>query len=624
MLNRFAPQAETAYEGDAFHAQLAEACPANVWLLNPSGRIVYVNSAARRLRTSAPNDPAQDWRDIWPSACRASVDLAVREARAGRAFSFRARLSRSEGAEDGAGLYLNTLVSAVRDDQGRIVRLLAKSEDVTAETESSAFLNTVIDVLPLALTVKDARTGRFILANRAAETLFDRVGGLAGLKPAEVLPSSLAEWTAAAMTRGRETAVHEDHGRGGVRYLEATKVATYDDDGLRHLIGLAEDVTQRQRDADALRSALEQAERANHARSAFISNITHEIRTPLNGVIAGADLLDSRADTVDIREIAAMIRASATSLQHRFEDLMAVSRMGAAPSAPKAEPFEPTAFAEQLVAPHRAAAEAKGLALHLEISPDLPARLLGDAEALGRILTPLLQNGLKFTDRGEIRLRIEGRENGVIRFACLDTGVGFAPEKKDALFTPFHQSDDALTRRFGGMGLGLALAREQARAMGGEVDGEPREGGGSVFWLDIPLAAVCDDPGAAAAQGRMNVLVVDDHPTNRRIVEMMLDGVADVVMAEDGVEAVEAVERERFDLILMDIQMPRMDGITAVARIRDQEQAAGRPPAPIIMLTANTQAEHVAACREAGANRHLGKPFTSAGLFGEIQAVMGH
>jgi signal transduction histidine kinase/ActR/RegA family two-component response regulator len=611
-------EAPANYEGDAFHAQIADASPAYVWLLNAQGRIVYVNQAARRFQPLPPTAHTQAWRDAWPADCRFSIDRGVQEAQAGRAFTFRTRFPTAEEA----GVYLNTTVSAVRDGSGRIVRLLVKAEDVTAETESAAFLNTVIDVLPLALTVKDARTGRYILANRAAEKLFGKFDGLEGLTAGDVLPGPFAEWASAAEPgMGCQSAVHEDYSLSAVRYLAATKVATYDDEGMRHLIGLTEDISQKQRDADTLRLALEQAEQANQARSAFVSNISHEIRTPLNGVIAGVDLLESRSISPDVEEITAMIRASAAALQARFEQLLSVSRLNVADAAPAGIAFEVSALLERLVAPYRAVARQKGLVLAVEIAPSVAHWLIGDPEGLDQALTPLLDNAVKFTDRGEVRLVVENGEEGRVRFSCLDTGVGFDAALKDALFAPFHQRDAGLTRRFGGMGLGLALAREHARAMGGCVDGLSRTDGGAEFWLEVPLEAAPDESRLAVSD-RLKILVADDHPTNRRIVELMLEGIADIVLAEDGVEALEATRREPFDVIFMDIQMPRMDGITAVARIRDDERAAGRPPVPIIMLTANTQPEHVAASRAAGADRHLGKPFTSAGLLSEIQAVL--
>jgi signal transduction histidine kinase/ActR/RegA family two-component response regulator len=558
------------------------------------------------------------WQDAWPADCRFSIERGVQEAQDGRAFAFRTRFA-TDASE---AVYLNTTVSAVRDETGRIVRLLVKAEDVTAETESAAFLNTVIDVLPLALTVKDARSGRYILANRAAEKLFGKFEGLTGLLAAEVLPPAFAEWAADATPgMGSQSAVHEAPAPGGVRYLSATKVATYDDEGVRHLIGLTEDITQKHGDADALRIALEEAEQANHARSAFVSNISHEIRTPLNGVIAGADLLAARARGPELEEVTTMIRSSAAALQDRFQELLAVAHLDGGESSLRPETCPFVDLIERLVQPHRAAAEAKGLKIHVTTSPDLPASFTGDPAALERVLTPLLSNAVKFTQEGEVRLAVEPRLDGGLRLVCIDTGVGFDPATKDAMFAPFRQQDDALTRRFGGMGLGLSLAQEAARALGGVIDAAPREAGGSIFWLDLPPPDATTESTLVPA-ARWRILVADDHPTNRRILEMMLETVAEITTAEDGLEALEAAQRERFDVILMDIQMPRMDGITAVARIRQAEREASRPPVPIIMLTANTQPEHIAASRKAGADRHVGKPFTLALLLSEIQALL--
>lgn len=606
-----------AYEGDGFHAQIADASPAYIWLLNPLGRIVHVNRAARELLPSQPLPHTQAWRDAWPADCRFSIDRGVQEAQAGRAFTFRTRFP----TRPGEAIYLDTAVSAVRDEFGRIIRLLVKAEDVTADAERSAFLNTVIDVLPLALTVKDARTGRYILANRSADRLYGHTEGLAGLQAKDVLPPAFAAWSTECLPgEGLQTAVYDLPGSKGARHVSAMRVATYDDEGVRHIIGLSQDITQRQSDADALRLAEEEARQASEARSAFVSNISHEIRTPLNGVIAGIDLLarfDDQGSEVD--EVADMIRTSAAALQTRFEQLLAISELDFSVDTDTDVAFDLPTFVETLVAPYRAASEAKSLNFSTEIAEGLATQFIGDVAAIERTLAPLLDNAVKFTERGEIRLHVEPLGDDRIRFNCIDTGIGFAPEDKEALFTAFHQRDDALSRRFGGLGLGLALARKHARAVGGHVDARPGAEGGATFWFDLPLTAAPEP--LRDDDATLHVLVVDDHPTNRRIVELMLDGVAEVTQAQDGMEALEAVRRSDFDVIFMDIQMPGMDGITAVSQIRDHERAEGRPPAHIVMLTANTQPEHVAASQEAGADRHLGKPFTTAGLLGEIQAA---
>jgi CheY-like chemotaxis protein len=201
-----------------------------------------------------------------------------------------------------------------------------------------------------------------------------------------------------------------------------------------------------------------------------------------------------------------------------------------------------------------------------------------------------------------------------------DTGIGFAPEMKEKLFGRFQQADGSITRRFGGTGLGMAISRELCELMGGILDAESDEGKGARFWFDLPLAPAETAAPATEAmpvqapERPLRVLLADDHPTNRKVVELMLEGVAEVVSVENGAEALMALGTDLFDLVLMDMQMPVMDGLEATRRIRETEAAAGRTPTPLIMLTANALPEHVAASLAAGADRHLEKPVTFADL----------
>lgn len=603
---------------DAGFAQLADASPAYLWILDAYGFVVHANVAARTIQPVHGDNQNVHWREIWPDTNRFSVDRALAEANAGRPFRFRTRFHAASGAD----IYLDTTASPIRDVDGVIQRLLIKAEDVTDQVETAAFLNTVIDVLPLALTVKDARTGRYILANRAAEALFDQPDGLAGLRPADVLPIPFATWEAQPHVNPAElqSAIHHDVTPRRERWLSAVKVATYDDDGVRHVIGLTEDVTRRRRDDDALLQALDQARQAERARGAFLSNISHELRTPLNGVVAGLDLIASRDGHGDA-EVLEMIRTSAATLERRLADLMRMAQLDAHDDAPRLRTFDPTTLLGALVNRYREAAESKSLTIDAECAIDTP--LIGDRDCLEEALSRLVDNAVKFSDRGRIRLSAGRLENGRTRFVVEDEGVGFDPLLKDRLFEGFQQQDDSLTRSHGGLGLGLAIAREAARRLDGTLDATLNADGGSRFWLDVALSvseAADAAPPVMEATGMLQVLVADDHPTNRRIVELMLEGMAEVTSVEDGLAAVEAAAATRFDVILMDIQMPRMDGIAAVAAIRAAESEAARTP--IVMLTANTQAEHVANSRAAGADRHVGKPFTAAVLLDAIQAVL--
>jgi CheY-like chemotaxis protein len=217
-------------------------------------------------------------------------------------------------------------------------------------------------------------------------------------------------------------------------------------------------------------------------------------------------------------------------------------------------------------------------------------------------------------------------EGDRVRFEVVDTGVGFGPDEKARIFERFQQADASITRRFGGMGLGLSISRDLVALMGGTLECESAPAEGSRFWFDLPLppAAANDVDGAASAtpERALRVLVADDHPANRRIVELMLAEAAEVTCVENGLEAVRAYLDDRPDIVLMDMQMPVMDGLSAVSEIRRLEAAGGQARRPIVMLTANAGEEHVKASLAAGADRHLQKPITAATLFGALQAVL--
>ncbi|MGO4687399.1 hybrid sensor histidine kinase/response regulator [Brevundimonas sp. 2YAF1] len=610
--------ATVTYAGDPFFARLAEASTIMIWLLDADGAVIHANLPARQSSLPGNLENGAQWRDIWPQTSRLYVTRALDEALSGQAVAFRLRCP----LNDNAMVYLDITIGPIRDDAERLVRLLVRAEDVTAQVESSAFLHTVIETLPSALTVRDARTGRYILANRAAEALFDCPQGLIGLTGEEILPPAFAAWEAEEepLPNRMRSTFHAGTASCSDRHISAVKVATYDDDGVRHVISLTEDVTRQRRDEAALREALEKARQAERARNTFLSNISHELRTPLNGVIAGIDLIESGAG--DRAEVLEMVRRSAATLERRLEDLMRVVHLDAPSGQADIEPIDAAVLLQDLAARFRARADAKGLTLVVENHS--AAVLAGNRVCLEEALSRLIDNAIKFSGEGRIVLRAETLADGRFRFSVIDDGIGFDPTKKDLLFNNFEQGDGSLTRRFDGLGLGLTIAREAAKKLGGVIDAAARPEGGACFWLDAPLAAASPEPSEPdiGAQNRLRVLIADDHPTNRRIVELMMEGLAEVTSVEDGLEAVEAAAGDPFDVILMDIQMPRLDGISAVARIRAAERASGRAPTPVIMLTANTQAEHLEASRAVGADRHIGKPFTAGVLLNGIQGVL--
>jgi CheY-like chemotaxis protein len=299
--------------------------------------------------------------------------------------------------------------------------------------------------------------------------------------------------------------------------------------------------------------------------------------------------------------------------------------------------IEPVAFdLEQAVsdvaALWRVKAEDKGVALEVDYDPALKGLFEGDAVRLRQVLTNLVSNALKFTTEGAVRMSVSALDGDRIAFRVSDTGVGFDAEQKARIFQRFQQADGSITRRFGGTGLGLAISTALVDLMGGSLDCDGAPGEGASFWFDIPLPPAEGEAVAAApATGRvgdiaaapLRVLLADDHPANRKVVEIMLSATAmELVAVDDGRQAVDAFADGGFDLVLMDMQMPVMDGLTATREIRALEAERGLKRTPVLMLTANAMAEHVEAGVLAGADGHLTKPITLAGLFAAISAAL--
>ncbi len=379
--------------------------------------------------------------------------------------------------------------------------------------------------------------------------------------------------------------------------------------------------------AVALRRARQTAEAANRAKSEFLANMSHEIRTPLNGVVAVADMLARAGLGQREQEMVEIIRSSGDTLQRLLSDVLDLARIESGKITIETAPFHVGDMVRGVAALSQLRCDEKGVQLAVEIAPELDGVVFGDMVRVRQVVTNFLSNAAKFTEAGSIRVKAERTALGLARFTVVDTGVGFDPTNKDKVMGRFQQADSSITRRFGGTGLGLAICAELAALMGGRVDCESTPGEGSTFWMELPLPpAQSEAPAAAPAAisgddeaGRLRILVADDHPTNRRVVELMLGDVADLVSAENGREALDALAAgPAFDLVLMDMQMPVMDGLTAVREIRRLEAADGAARLPIVMLTANAMPEHIADAEAAGADLHLGKPFTAQALFDAI------
>jgi len=380
----------------------------------------------------------------------------------------------------------------------------------------------------------------------------------------------------------------------------------------------------------ALIDKQQEAEAASVAKSEFLANMSHEIRTPLNGVLAMAHVLNDADLPPREQEAARLICASGEMLERLLSDILDLAKVEAGQMEIEAIPFDAGELMRSVAALCRPKADEKGLPILVAIDPAADRTWLGDAVRVRQVLINLVSNAVKFTAAGEVRMTLTVGAEGRLRFDVSDTGVGFEPAFKARVFDRFQQADGSITRRFGGSGLGLAISKHLAEMMGGILDCDSTPGSGSVFWFEVPLpVAGASEPVAVAgpsvpAGTGMRLLVADDHPTNLRVVEIILRGVGmEVTSVVNGLEAVQAHAVGGYDMILMDMQMPVMDGMTAVAQIRAAEAQSGGARTPIIMLTANAMPEHVKAGRLAGADAHLAKPITPASLFQAITGAAG-
>ena len=397
--------------------------------------------------------------------------------------------------------------------------------------------------------------------------------------------------------------------------------------GRWELRGLTQDITEIANARDAALRGERAARDAAETKANFLANMSHEIRTPLNGVLGVLHLLKGEALSDDGRALVEQALGCGGMLTELLNEVLDVSKLEAGALELKPEPVDVAAALEGVVGMMRADAEAKGLDLCTAITGE-PGWVSVDPVRLRQMLFNLIGNAIKFTPTGRIEVRLAATGAAAdqrLRLEVEDTGVGVAPEAMGALFERFQQADGSATRRFGGAGLGLAITRGLARRMGGDVEAISELGRGSTFRLDIPApAADFTSPSANDETGwleGLRILVVEDNPTNQMIARGMLEGLgATVETADNGALGVEAVGRQTFDLVFMDIQMPVMGGVEACRRIRAVD---GFAALPILAVTANVMDHQLAEYRAVGMNGVIAKPLSPAAIVAEIARLAG-
>ncbi|MFO1014944.1 MAG: ATP-binding protein [Caulobacteraceae bacterium] len=401
----------------------------------------------------------------------------------------------------------------------------------------------------------------------------------------------------------------------------------------QRLIGAMRDITSHKRAEAALRQAKEEAEEANRAKSAFLATMSHEIRTPLNGVLGMAQAMEQEALSPVQRDRLEVIRQSGETLLAILNDVLDLSKIEAGKLELEQGDFDIAKLARGAHAAFTALADTKGLDFNLVIEDEARGVYRGDSTRLRQILYNLVSNALKFTERGEVRVTVDRDEEDLI-MTVRDTGIGIPPEQLGRLFRKFEQADASTTRRFGGTGLGLAICRELAQLMGGTVRVSSAENKGTTFTVMLPVERVGEETelGAespdmshpAASDGPpLRVLAAEDNTVNQLVLRTLLHQAGlEPVIVGDGRQLVDAWRNGDWDVLLVDIQMPVMDGPTAAGIIRAEEARTGRRRTPIIALTANAMSHQVAEYLGAGMDTVVPKPIEVARLYAALEAVL--
>jgi PAS domain S-box-containing protein len=535
------------------------------------------------------------------------------------------------------GAIAPVLDARLRRETQEVARRRAEEALQESEARYQALIRTAMDGFIVAdlegrlLEVNDAYC---VMVGRCREELLSlRISDLDCVGPPERTPARIQQVIALGWDRFESKHRHAD---GRMIDVEVSAV----DFGARGLLlGFLRDISERkrteeerqrhaeemQRKNEELAAALAAAREATQLKSRFLANMSHEIRTPMNGVLGMSELLLSTTLDLEQQEYAEGIQHSAETLLSLINDILDISKIEAGKLQLECIPFDPAQIMEQVRATLATRAHAKGLDVTCAADPALPRLAVGDPGRLRQVLMNLAGNAVKFTERGEVvisgELAEQTAERVIIRFSVRDTGIGIAPEQRSRIFESFVQADGSTTRRYGGTGLGLAISKQLVELMGGQMGVESELGRGSRFWFTATYAkhregelgveeqkaaaVLLADSARGEARGR--ILVAEDNPVNQRIALRILE--KEGYQAEavcDGKQALEALARNHYDLVLMDVQMPEMDGFQATAEIRRLEAATRRTP--VVAMTANAMTGDRERCLAAGMDDYVSKP----------------
>jgi PAS domain S-box-containing protein len=514
------------------------------------------------------------------------------------------------------------------------------------------------EIKPIAydLIIHNARSGVIVLdANSVVVDINKACEGLLGIRESDVMGKhsdsalSLYPELAGALDLGDVSGIREAEvwidGRNEYFEIRSSLLKSRGDRLLGKLV-IIYDITERKRREEELRAAqieleaalanaeklAEEAKTASIAKSQFIANMSHEIRTPLNGVIGMIRLLlDTNLDDTQ-REYAELAETSSTALFEVVNDILDFSKIEAGKLDLEMADFDLHPVVKSVEGMLAGRVREKGISYVSHISPEVPSILHGDKARLRQVLANLVGNAVKFTETGGVDVQVclenRSRETAVLRFEVKDTGIGISPEKIESLFHAFSQEDGSINRRFGGTGLGLTISRKLVAAMGGEIGVDSIKGKGSTFWFTVPFWAAVkssgkDIPGSADELVDLHgfrILLAEDNPVNQRLAVILLKKMGcQVDVVQNGLEAVNALKSEEYDLVLMDVQMPDMDGLEATRAIRDKASDVIDHDIPVVAMTAMAVKDDREECLAAGMNGYISKPVDAKLLASVVQ-----
>ncbi len=648
---RSAQKAQQKAEADL--ADMVESANDLIWRVDARGRWTFLNSAAEAIYGVSRDELlGTNALDLSPEDRREHDRETLQQILAGGAMVNHLTVHRRS---DGEERWMSFSGSPLRDDTEAVVGAHGIARDVTAEVqarealeqlaERNSLVRSLINASDDLVFYKDTNSVYRGSNHAFVDLLAIPVNELVGRTDHDLFPKELADANRARdleVMNTRSATSYEVHydANEPYRVWETVETAYVSDDGeLLGVLGISREMTEWKQAQERIQRMAEEAERAANMKSAFLANMSHEIRTPMNGVLGMSELLQDTEMDGEQRQYVDVIRSSAENLLRILNDILDFSKIEAGHLQLDDTVFDLHKEIGDAVRAIAIQASRRGNELLVDLAPDLPQWVEGDPGRLRQIITNLVGNAVKFTQEGEVEVGaalVEGSddESAHIRIWVRDSGIGIAEDKLTLIFKEFSQADASVSRRYGGTGLGLAISRRLVSLMGGTMQLESKEGEGSTFTFDVVLSP-CDPPAGSrrvADTGpvdlsSMSILVVDDNQTNRRILRGVLgEAGAATHLVESGAEALHRLDEldesgAPPDLIIMDVQMPELDGLEVIERLRTYDEYARFRQIPILVLTSANRSDDTRRVRELGVEGYFLKPLPRPDLLRAVAAI---